>query len=794
LARAVLGELQVQGMDYAYTLQGWLKGVNSTSLNPLQDVGGDGIAENSVVARDVMGFALHYYDDANNAFDYKPIVTNANGPSFARPSSGIGFAGKSLFNGNIAGITMNNGGLANGANGTVNASPLFYMYGYDQLNRLVNMQAYTGLVTTGNANTWPATPQATNDYKEQVSYDPNGNIVSYNRNGATGITPPSGFTGGQAMDQLSYRYYYYDINNNKLPYNPTLGVPTGGRGTNQLSSVGDQVPSTNYADDIDDQVNTDNYGYDEIGNLVIDKAEGLYNPTIASPAGTAIEWTVYGKIAKITKIKAGTTTVITYRYDVSGKRISKQVTQSGATTGDKTTVYVRDASGNVMSIYEAGDPTINNSSLTQTEVHLYGSSRLGLMNVNVNVQIPVGNTTGITIFERANKVFELTNHLGNVLATVSDRTVQVQSTIDITKAGYFLADVITANDYYPGGMQMPGRKYQAGSSSYRYGFNGQEKSTEINDALTTAQFWEYDSRIGKRWNVDPILKVGESPYLCFSGNPIIYSDLLGDDPVKPLSWAKQLWYFATNQSYLVRLNAFAVANKIDDSQISCFQYSLPLKIGSGGITSFAIITEQKYDENTQTYTEYKHVFREIRKGILPRFGSANDDVYQTVNNSFDDNGNIIPNEDDESNGVVGSLGGGGFGNIGKAQKLIAGASVVLNGVSKGSKAWTIYSFLTQIPKSGTYFGLTVDFARRMAQHGVRILGTPSKLIENIPNKLTARGIEQLFINFGRKTGIITEQINSLSPKNKAIYDKGLKMAEEFIQKNYGDKFDFLFKK
>jgi hypothetical protein len=80
---------------------------------------------------------------------------------------------------------------------------------------------------------------------------------------------------------------------------------------------------------------------------------------------------------------------------------------------------------------------------------------------------------------------------------------------------------------------MPGRKYQAGNGSYRYGFNGQEKSTEINDALTTAEFWEYDSRIGRRWNVDPVTKEYESPYLCLSGNPILFNDPNGDDAEKP---------------------------------------------------------------------------------------------------------------------------------------------------------------------------------------------------------------------------------------------------------------------
>ncbi len=42
LARTVLGDQSVQGIDYAYTLQGWLKGVNSTGATRQHDMGGDG--------------------------------------------------------------------------------------------------------------------------------------------------------------------------------------------------------------------------------------------------------------------------------------------------------------------------------------------------------------------------------------------------------------------------------------------------------------------------------------------------------------------------------------------------------------------------------------------------------------------------------------------------------------------------------------------------------------------------------------------------------------------------------
>ncbi len=42
LARMILGDQLVQGTDYAYTLQGWLKGVNSTGLKEKVDMGRDG--------------------------------------------------------------------------------------------------------------------------------------------------------------------------------------------------------------------------------------------------------------------------------------------------------------------------------------------------------------------------------------------------------------------------------------------------------------------------------------------------------------------------------------------------------------------------------------------------------------------------------------------------------------------------------------------------------------------------------------------------------------------------------
>ena len=45
----------------------------------------------------------------------------------------------------------------------------------------------------------------------------------------------------------------------------------------------------------------------------------------------------------------------------------------------------------------------------------------------------------------------------------------------------------------------------------------------------TAEFWQYDSRLGRRWNVDPVFKEYESPYACFAGNPVWFADDRGLD-------------------------------------------------------------------------------------------------------------------------------------------------------------------------------------------------------------------------------------------------------------------------
>lgn len=66
------------------------------------------------------------------------------------------------------------------------------------------------------------------------------------------------------------------------------------------------------------------------------------------------------------------------------------------------------------------------------------------------------------------------------------------------------------------------------AGAYRYGFNSQEKEDEIAQGVYTAEYWKYDSRIGRRWNLDPKPNASISSYATFANNPLWYTDHLGD--------------------------------------------------------------------------------------------------------------------------------------------------------------------------------------------------------------------------------------------------------------------------
>jgi YD repeat-containing protein len=232
------------------------------------------------------------------------------------------------------------------------------------------------------------------------------------------------------------------------------------------------------------------------------------------------------KIGTITKTNG---MVIQFTYDASGQRITKKVEKivQGVPVSE-IEFYLRDASGNVMANYILHP---DSCTLLLKEQPIYGSSRLGVYAPNKDVtsntvpSIGAQNAQKFTQI-RGQRLYELSNWLGNVQVVITDKKLAICGSAQTP--AYYEADIQSAQDYYPFGSLMPERNFN--SAGYKYGMNGQEKTDEIAGAgnHTTAEFWEYDTRLGRRWNVDPKPIIGISEYACFNNNPIWFSDALGD--------------------------------------------------------------------------------------------------------------------------------------------------------------------------------------------------------------------------------------------------------------------------
>jgi RHS repeat-associated protein len=207
---------------------------------------------------------------------------------------------------------------------------------------------------------------------------------------------------------------------------------------------------------------------------------------------------------------------------------------------EKRTYYIRDAQGNVMATYSAwvqrsAFNVITWDSFKLAEQHIYGSARVGmaLPEVKLYPEIPVNpnvlDSCKYPIFEGW-KRYEISNHLGNVLAVISDRKHgKAASGTDIQ---WFEADLLSAQQYYPFGMLMPdsnldprwNRQYSLDGSDYRYGFNGKEGDDEVkgDDNQQDYGMRIYDPRVGRFLSVDPIAAQYPmlTPYQFASNTPI----------------------------------------------------------------------------------------------------------------------------------------------------------------------------------------------------------------------------------------------------------------------------------
>ena len=96
--------------------------------------------------------------------------------------------------------------------------------------------------------------------------------------------------------------------------------------------------------------------------------------------------------------------------------------------------------------------------------------------------------------------FSFTNNSGNNYIDI-DYVVNFSSGISSAKRYFRIDDVAITYDHYQTYTHT-----MSDSTRYRYGFNGQEKDNEVygEGNSYTAEFWEYDPRLGRRWNCDPV--------------------------------------------------------------------------------------------------------------------------------------------------------------------------------------------------------------------------------------------------------------------------------------------------
>ena len=478
MARVETGHHKVQGTDYAYTLHGWIKAVNSNALTTSTDMGKDGAAGNAYasaytdlhryVAQDAAGYSLNYYRQGP-VKDYAAIKTfnSTTNQNMIASITALGSTGTpfnlqtdapDLYNGNISSMVTSIYDMDMNSNNTHTdhtAFPQITAYRYDQLHRIKQLKAYRDIDLSANAWKSLATGNYDGSYFTQFSYDKNGNITSQRRDGAAFMTGL-----GLTMDDLSYMTQDASATN---PSNKLIGVNDAVTGAYTTDIKGSSSA-------VDGTPSTYDYDYDAIGSLIKDKKEFIQG----------IEWTVDRKVKKVIRDGAAMSAAgknmpdLEFEYDANRQRILKIVkphTTGGSLMSQDNwvyTYYVRDASGNISATYEktfmpvSGQANTYSETLKLQEHDLYGSSRLGTLPANTimggantftaalsgglfqnisylaNYQPPVttivctlpGSSTHITCpetFERTlgNKRYELTNHLGNVLTVVSDRKLQV---------------------------------------------------------------------------------------------------------------------------------------------------------------------------------------------------------------------------------------------------------------------------------------------------------------------------------------------------------------------------------
>ena len=401
LKRIELAE-NLQGIDYTYTPQGWLKTINHPirSLDPGQD--GQG-GEHSNFHEDIFGMTLEYFEGdfatsqseiGSLDLDENQVPQQYNGnvraTVFGEGEQYSSEYKQSQLQNNPQTLTLNNnlsGSLTAKAKKTIrlkrgfnsNNQPVTLQISSDgsASSRITDMEegevysyTYDEKYQLKDAD-YSSNQTNTNTYDVSIDgYDQNGNIDGIERYGDN----PSSL-----RDDFEF-VYSYDLD----PSDPNYDADYVN--TNRLIRV------TGYIDSIT---------YNDVGQVI-----GI-SYTDPEKTDFKILYDVTGKITSVLNKEDSSDTLVNFKYDDRGFKMMKRVS-------NVENWYVRDASGKVIAIYNGLADNLNND-VSPIELPIYGTTRLGMAYRNP---------------DHYKYIYELTDHLGNVRAIATKLELQATATME----------------------------------------------------------------------------------------------------------------------------------------------------------------------------------------------------------------------------------------------------------------------------------------------------------------------------------------------------------------------------
>lgn len=381
----------------------------------------------------------------------------------------------------------------------------------------------------------------------------------------------------------------------------------------------------------------------------------------------SVTWNNFNKIVRITRRSTSRRPDIEFKYDVLGNRVAKVVKPRNGmgllpTSEWIYTYYTYDARQQQLGVYERFyEPVVNNKfreHLRRQQQHIFlpdtavFERRIATEEIFNNTITftasaaldPAGNvpetSQGSWIMEdgdkhprRGDKSYVLKAEQQSIKGIVSDR-----------KSADASAEVLMAGDYFPFGMDLGDRQYQASES--RYAFMSKEKMTESYQtnaydfgariySAALARWLSPDAHAAGYPSLSPYQAFGNSPMMLADpdGKDIVYSHLADQSPgnyglVKYLVDENDVFKNLTNP-YKLKANTLRINVDYDNSDNVDVE-AVGGVVNTTVIISTAIRRKEKEHFLEATYSELGRVAYLFQYAVFARKGVDDSDYALTA--------------------------------------------------------------------------------------------------------------------------------------------------------------------